>query len=181
MATGQNLELWDYAKRTLLGQAPGAPGMSVAVRADGQQVAVGGGTLPQLFGLVGNGQGGVTLTRLNDIVTGFSGGSFSRVGFSPDGQYVAATDGDLGVPVFRSGLVLIAGTGWVVMRVPVTAGALVFGTGRRLLVAGLDGQISEWEPDDKALRRISHMGDVHAAALSADGRWLATEIGRAHV
>ena len=167
VVTGAAVEWWDMSSRHLLGQAPARQGMSVTVSRDGRHIAIGGGGSPQLFDVADDGQ--VTPVERQDLSAGMASGSFSRVAFSADGLYLAATDDRFGVPLFG------VAQPWSVTRAPVAApGALMFDADRRLLLAGQDGRVSVWQPDDKALRRIAAAGVVSAVALSADSRWLAT-------
>lgn len=172
VVSGNQVALWDFSTRKRLGQTSGEFGMSIAMSPDGRHVAVAGRKFPQRFALsdsADSADSAATLTRQADSNGAFLGDPFSRVAFSADGRYLAATSSATGVVAVLETL-----TGRLVTHAAVAAGAVIFSADQRLIVAGLDGRVSAWNPDAKSLRVISQASDVSAVALSADGRQLAS-------
>jgi len=168
VSTHTGLSIWDMASRKLAGEITGSGGMSIAFSPDGRLLATARTQFPLVYALTDAGDGDVKLSPQPNGSGAAFVRPFGRVGFSPDGRYVAVSDDRDGVRVLDLGLQRI------VAQAPAAAGALVFQADGRLLAGGIDGRISAWDPSDKALRRFADADEVLATALSADGRQLAT-------
>jgi WD40 repeat protein len=158
------IEIWDPLAHKRLAQQ-GSPGPKALAFSQDQRLLATSGAV--IFDLGQKADGQVELAP-RSAGGGPSGNPFAVVAFSADARYVATSTSAQGA--------LITGFGPepVTSLAPGSAGALQFADGRRLVVGELDGRISEWDPDARALRRVPHAGKVHAVALSADGRRLAT-------
>ncbi len=172
LATRDDLEIWQLAGPLPVGQLKAASGDALAFSFDGRRLAVAGAQLPRTFALSDAGDGDVKLTPEAAAGGSTDAGPFSRIGFSRDGRWLAASDRREGVrfaellPELREPPVATLAPG--------SAAALAFGDGHRLLAGGTDGHIKVWDPDDKPLRRLRHDGELHAVALDANGQRLAT-------
>ena len=175
LATRNGLEIWQLAKRRRVGQLTAATGDALAYSPEGKRLAVGGGALPQVYAMGDGGDGDVTLTALPQAGGSARAGPFSRIGFSRDGRWLAASDRLTGLRFAEQTAEVRDGKDLpVITLAPGAAAALAFGAGHGLLAGGRDGRMLAWDPDDKPLRRLPHDADLHAVALDANGRRLAT-------
>ncbi len=162
------IEVWDVPSRRPLGSVLGSWRGNIAFNADGHYLVVTYGSVPVPIELVPQGDGTLAMAPLSRPDAPGSPVPFAVPAFSADSSYVAVSNAQDGAHI--AGRLAEPG----VSLAPHPAGSLVFATGRRLLTGGIDGTITEWDPDDKPLARIAHTGREHAVATSADGSLLAT-------
>lgn len=172
LATRNGLEVWQLAPRLQVGKLDGASGDALAFSPDGRRLAVGGAQWPRTYRLSDAGDGDVKLTPEASNSGTANAGPFSRIGFSGDGRWLAASDRQQGIRFAKLAPELREPP--AVVLAPGASAALAFGAGHVLLSGGTDGRIGAWDPDAVALRRLPHEADLHAVALDADARRLAT-------
>ena len=169
LSTPGSIEVWDSVGHRRLASASGAFNHAIAFSASGKYLAAVNDSAPVVFELIEKPDGSLSMTRFtSNSISAIGSQPFSVPAFSADANYVAVSDSQDGSRIFT----------WqpepAVSLAPIPTGSLLFAAGRRLLTGGIDGRITEWDPDDKPLARIAHSGRVHAVALSADGALLAT-------
>ncbi|MDM0001797.1 TIR domain-containing protein [Variovorax sp. J22P240] len=164
------LEIREPASGKLLGQIASARPGALLFSDTSPLLAAAHGGLPIPFSLEATDQGLFQIQTYVAFNAGQAPGRdpFAAVAIHADRFHIAASDSASGARIAR------LARDAVPSLAPGPAGALVFTADGRLLVGGRDGQITAWDPDDKALWRLTHAGKVHAVALSADGRTLAT-------